>query len=264
MKNLALNKWKKGTPSPGVWINLPELHTAELIARMGVDWLCFDLQHGQMSFSHLLSLIPAISGTRVTPLVRVHSNDSALIGRALDVGAHGVIVPMVNSAQEAKRAVLACRYPPTGIRSCGPMRGVMLEGMDYLKTANDEIACIVMVETLEGLNNVEAIAATAGVDGVFIGPVDLCYGLGLTPGDFQHHAFLNAIKCIKEACHRAGCTIGLFGYTPELAAMALKDGFQFVSIGTDIGFFRQGATAALEVAAGGLLTGETEGHSVGY
>ena len=109
MKNIALEKWKQGTASPGVWINLPELHTAELIARMDIDWMCFDLQHGMMSFIHLLSLIPALSGTNTTPLVRVTRNDAGQIGRALDVGAHGVIVPMVNTSDEAAKAVAACR-----------------------------------------------------------------------------------------------------------------------------------------------------------
>lgn len=248
MKNRALDKWKKKTPSPGVWINLPELHTAEMIARMNIDWMCFDLQHGMMSFTHLLSLIPAISGTKTTPIVRVTKIDSGQIGRALDIGAHGVIVPMVNTPEEAAQAVAACRYPPDGMRSCGPMRGAMLEGIGYLQTANEEVACIVMIETREGLENVEAIAATKGVDGVFIGPIDLCYGLGIAPGDFGADAFVGAVKRIQSACRSAECAVGLFGYTPELARQALKDGFQFVSIGTDIGFFRQGATSALETA----------------
>ena len=263
MKNSALEKWKNGTPSPGAWVNLPELHTAELIARMGVDWLCFDLQHGLMTAADLLALIPAISATNVTPLVRVISNDAGQIGRALDMGAHGIIVPMINTEAEAKSAVAACRYPPDGMRSCGPMRGIMLDGMNYLATANSEIACIVMIETREGLDNVEAIAATKGVDGVFIGPIDLCYGLGITPGDFANAAFVDAINKIKAACSAAGCAVGLFGYSPELAGQALKDGFQFVSIGTDIGFFRQGATAALETS-GAVDNDQTQPPSAGY
>ena len=263
MKNSALGKWKNATPSPGAWINLPEIHTAELIARMGVDWLCFDLQHGLMTAADLLSLIPAISATNATPLVRVISNDAGQIGRALDMGAHGIIVPMVNTEAEAKNAVAACRYPPDGMRSCGPMRGIMLDGMKYLATANSEIACIVMIETREGLDNVEAIAATKGVDAVFIGPIDLCYGLGIAPGDFAHAAFVEAVNKIKAACRAAGCAVGLFGYSPDLAAQALKDGFQFVSIGTDISFFRQGVTAAL-AAARAMDDDQAPSPPVGY
>lgn len=250
MKNIALAQWKAGTPSHGAWINLPELHTAELIARMGFDWLCFDLQHGLMSYSHLLALIPAISATAATPLVRVAGNEAAAIGRALDAGAHGVIVPMVNNAEEAARAVAACRYPPDGLRSCGPMRGAMLEGFEYLATANAEIACIAMIETREGLANVAAIAATPGIDALFVGPMDLCYGLGIAPGSFADPAFLAAIEAIKAACIAAGIAAGMFGYSAPLAAQYLAQGFQFASVGTDIGFFRDGAKAAFDTARG--------------
>ncbi|MCA0270694.1 MAG: hypothetical protein LCH69_01330 [Proteobacteria bacterium] len=263
MKNLSLAKWKSGAASPGAWINLPEIHTTEMLARMGCDWLCFDLQHGLMSFADLLHLIPAVSGTPATPLVRVPGNDAARIGQVLDAGAHGVIVPMVNTAEEARRAVAACRYPPAGTRSCGPMRGVMLDGIDYLRTANAEVACVVMIETREGLENVEAIAATPGVDGIFIGPMDLSLGLGLPPGDFAAPEFAAAIARIRAACKAAGCAVGLFGYTPELAGQALADGFAFVSVGTDIGFFRQGAAAAF-AAAGGLPGGEGRTKAGGY
>jgi 4-hydroxy-2-oxoheptanedioate aldolase len=250
MQNHALAQWKSRSPSIGAWINLPELHTAEYIARMGFDWVCFDLQHGLMSYSHLLALMPAISATRATPLVRVASSSASEIGRALDAGAHGVIVPMVNTAAEAAGAAAACRYPPQGIRSCGPMRGAMLEGPGYLASANSEIACIAMIETAQGLENVSAIASTPGVDALFIGPIDLCYGLGLAPGSFGDPRFVSAVGEIKAACESAGCAAGIFGYTPELARQALAQGFNFASAGTDIGFFREGARAALDTVRG--------------
>jgi 4-hydroxy-2-oxoheptanedioate aldolase len=217
---------------------------------MGFDWVCFDLQHGLLSFSHLLALIPAISATKATPLVRVACNSASEIGRALDAGAHGVIVPMVNTAAEAASAVAACRYPPQGTRSCGPMRGAMLEGLGYLASANAEIACVVMIETRLGLDNVAAIAATPGIDALFIGPVDLCYGLGLAPGSFADRKFESAVRQIRAACDSAGCAAGIFGYTPALAREALAQGFNFASAGTDIGFFREGANRALESARG--------------
>lgn len=250
MINKALQNWKHGNPSIGTWINLPDLHTSETLARMGSDWLCFDLQHGLMSYSHLLALIPAISGTDATPLVRIAKNNVADIGRALDAGAHGVIVPMVNTSEEAAQAVAACRYPPDGIRSCGPMRGAMLEGFEYLKTANEQIACIVMIETKEGFDNVDAIAATPGVDALFIGPMDLTYGLGLPPGSFADPAFLSAVKRIKSACKKHDRAIGMFGYDPEFAKKAVDDGFSFVSAGTDTSFFRRGAGEALAIVNG--------------
>jgi len=182
--------------------------------------------------------------------VRVTSNDAGQIGRALDAGAHGVIVPMVESAAEAGRAAAACRYPPAGNRSCGPMRGLMLEGFEYLATANAEIACIAMIETRRGLDNVEAIAAVEGVDALFIGPVDLCYGLGIAPGKFDDPAFVEAVAAIREAAHAAGKAAGMFGYSAELARKYLDEGFDFASAGTDNAFLRAGATAALAAAQG--------------
>ncbi len=250
MKNEALARWRNGARSPGAWINLPDVHTAENQARMGFDWLCFDLQHGLLTEADLLHLLPAVTGTQATPIVRVLSNDAGQIGRALDLGAQGVIVPMVNSPEEAEAASRACRYPPDGLRSCGPMRGAMLEGFGYLADANEQIACIAMIETQAGLDQVEAIAATEGVDGLFIGPMDLCYGLGLAPGSFGEPAFVDAVARIRKACEVAGCAAGMFGYDASMAAAALDDGFQFASIGSDISFFREGAMLALSKAGG--------------
>lgn len=246
MKNFSLAKWRAGTASPGAWLMLTDLHIVENLVRMDFDWLCFDLQHGLLSHSHLLSMIPIVTATEKSPLVRVSQNDAGEIGRALDAGAHGVIVPQVNTAAEAASAVAACRYPPVGRRSCGPLRGVMQYGVNYLATANDEIACIAMIETREGLDNVEAIAATPGIDALFIGPMDLCYGIGIPPGDFGNAVFVSAVKSIRAACVAAECAVGMFGYSPELANQALEDGFTFASIGTDVSFFRAGVESALK------------------
>ncbi len=248
MFNSALGKWRQGDSSLGIWINLPDVHLAENLARTGVDWLCFDLQHGLMDYSDLKGLLPAISGQPVTPLVRVAANTPDQIGKVLDVGAEGVIVPMVNSTEEAQRAVSACYYPPLGARSCGPMRPVMLEGFEYLAQANEQIACVLMIETQQGLDNVDAIAAVEGVDGLFIGPMDLCYGLGLTPGDFGNPRFTEAVATIVAACRKHGRAVGMFGYTPEMARESLENVFNFASAGTDISFFRDGVARGLAVA----------------
>lgn len=245
MTNLSLTKWKSGTPSPGGWISLSDLHIVETMARMDFDWICFDLQHGLLSHSHLLQMMPIITATLVTPIVRVAQNDPGQIGRVLDAGAYGVIVPMIDTAADAAAAVAACRYLPLGRRSCGPMRGVLHSGPGYLAAANQDIAVIAMIETREGLANVRAIAATPGVDALFIGPMDLCLGIGIAPGAFGDPAFTQAIATIRAAASEAGCAVGIYGYTPEIAAQALADGFAFASLGTDISFFRDGAKAAL-------------------
>lgn len=250
MLNKALHNWRNGTSSLGVWVNLPDIHIAETLARSGVDWLCFDLQHGLMDYSDLLRLLPAVCGQPVTPLVRVAANQPDQIGKALDVGAEGVIVPMVNTVADAEKAVAACYYPPLGNRSCGPMRPAMVEGFEYLAQANEQIACVPMIETQQGLDNVDAIAAVEGVDGLFIGPMDLCYGLGIAPGDFANPRFADAVKAIAEACKRHGRAVGMFGYTPEMARGYLESGFNFASAGTDISFFRAGLNSGLAAALG--------------
>lgn len=250
MLNLALQKWRAKEPSLGIWSNLPDIHMAEMLCRMDVDWICFDLQHGLMDYSDLTRLLPAITGVATTPLVRVAANQPDQIGKALDAGAQGVIVPMVNNAQDAERAVAACRYPPLGTRSCGPMRDAMLEGLSYLSSANEQIACLVMIETEEGLRNLDAIAAVEGVDGLFVGPMDLCYGLGLAPGSFTDPAFTKAIADILSACEKNGLACGMFGYNAEMAAQSIQSGFDFASIGTDISFIRTGAMQALSTAKG--------------
>ena len=259
MKNLLMEKWRAREKSLGAWANLPDIHVAETLARSGVNWMCFDLQHGLMDYRDLTHLLPAITGTPVTPLVRVAAKQPDQIGKALDVGARGVIVPMVNTAEDARLAVEACYYPPRGQRSCGPMRDVMLEGPSYLATANDEIACVLMIETEEGLKNLDSIAATEGVSGLFVGPMDLCYGLGLAPGDFSSERFIEALAAIRGACERNGLASGMFGYDAEMAASSLAGGFDFASVGSDISFLREGLAHALSVAREEERTGPARG-----
>jgi len=250
MLNHALARWRAREKSVGAWLTMSDLYSAEILAQLGFDWVCFDLQHGLMDYSHLTHLLPAIAQARVTPLVRVAANQPDQIGKALDAGAQGVIVPLVNTVEDARKAVAACRYPPAGVRSCGPIRAAMHEGLAYLQTANEQVACVVMIETEEGLRNVETIAATDGVDGLFVGPMDLCYGLGLAPGSFTDARFQQALGAILAACSKHDRAAGIFGYTPEMAAQSLQAGFDFVSAGTDGNFLRAGAAQALGVARG--------------
>jgi len=251
MINRALQQWRAHEKSIGVWLSLADAHTAETLANMGFDWLCIDCQHGLTDYGDLTRLLPALSNSPTTPLVRVAANQPDQIGKALDAGAQGVIVPMVSTVGEAERAVSACRYPPQGLRSCGPIRAAMSEGIVYLQTANAQVACVVMIETQEGLRNVEAIAAVEGLDSLFIGPMDLCYGLGLPPGSFTDPRFRDAVGAILTACKKHGRAVGMFGFTPEMAAQSLAVGFDFVSVGTDIGFLRAGAVQALASVRGG-------------
>jgi 4-hydroxy-2-oxoheptanedioate aldolase len=247
MINHALAQWRAGERSLGLWLGLGDLYSAEMLAGLGYDWLCVDLQHGFIDAADLARILAATATSATTPLVRVVANGFDQIGKALDAGAHGVIVPMVNNAEEAALAVAACRYPPVGRRSNGPIRGVS-DGAAYLASANTEIACVLMIETAEGLANVEAIAATPGVDALFIGPVDMCLTLGLSATDFAAPAFARAVEAVLAACRSAGVAPGIFGYSAELVARHLAEGFTFASIGTDTGFMLAGAKAALAKA----------------
>jgi 4-hydroxy-2-oxoheptanedioate aldolase len=257
-KNLSLAKWRRGEPSVGAWLSLANTHTAELMANAGFDWLCVDLQHGLIDYGDLRHMLPAISTTETTPLVRVTANAPAEIMKVLDAGAMGVIVPLVNTAEEAAAAVSACRYPPVGTRSFGPARAAVYGGRGYVAEANDEIACIVMIETQAGLQNLEAIVATPGVDGIYVGPSDLAYALGLPPrGDTDDPRHLEAVARILAACKRhrvpAGIHTGSLDYTRRRLAM----GFDFVTLGTDSGFMMQAAAADLAQAKAAAEAGRS-------
>lgn len=247
MINNALRQWRAGERSVGVWISLGDLYSAEVLADMGFDWLCVDLQHGFLDSADLAKVLSATATSATTPIVRVAGNHFDQIGKVLDAGAHGVIVPMVNTAEEAARAAYACRYPPRGGRSNGPVRGVS-DSTAYMRSAGTETACVVMIETADGLGNVNAIAGTPGVDALFIGPFDLCLAIGLEPGDFAAPRFGDALAKVLDACRTAGKPAGIFGYTAEIAARHLSQGFVFASIGGDASFMQAGALAALKIA----------------
>jgi len=230
---------------------LSDLHSAELAGQMGYDWLCVDLQHGMVDAADLWKILAALSASPSTPVVRVAGNAADQIGRALDSGAQGVIVPMVSTVAEAEAAASACRYPPVGTRSCGPVRSAAYALADYMASSNDQLACIVMIETPDGLANVEAIAAVPGVDALFIGPVDLCLALGVPPGQFEAPVFKSAVARILAAGKASGKPVGIFGYSAEIAGECLANGFAFASAGVDTGFLRASGEAALKTARGG-------------
>src|SRR5690606_25334911 len=143
--------------------------------------------HGLLDYSDLPVMLPAISNSAATPLVRVPWNEPYEIMKALDAGAYGIIVPMINDRADAERAVAACRYPPGGNRSYGPIRAALYGGSDYAREANGQVACIGMIETQAGLDNVDDIVSTPGLDAVYIGPSDLSLALGLpATGDSDH------------------------------------------------------------------------------
>lgn len=245
-QNTALAKWRAGQQTIGGWLSLANTHVAEIMAHAGFDWLCVDLQHGLLDYGDLRHLLPAISTTATTPLVRVPANEPSAIMKALDAGAMGVIVPLVNDAAEAAAAVSACRYPPRGSRSWGPLRAALYGGAGYAEQANDELACVVMIETRAGIEHLDEIAATPGVDGVFVGPADLALSLGLPPrGDTDDPLHAATVARVFDTCRRHRLAVGIHTTSLDWAGRRLAAGFDFVTVASDAGVLQRGVAEAV-------------------
>jgi len=232
----------------GVWVTLSSPLNVEWLVGDGLDYLCFDLQHGLGGFDSLAAQIAVCSSTGATPLVRTPGNEPFQIGKALDLGALGVIVPMVSSPEEAAAAVAACRYPPTGVRSYGPTRLELVIGSADPNRLEREALCFVMVENSDGLDCVEAIAATPGLDGIYVGPSDLAISMGLGPQEFGHPDHVAATERIREACMAAGIAAGVHTHSGALARERVAQGFTFVTVATDATVLRQGVARELAAA----------------
>ena len=242
-----------GRPSFGAWATLGDTLAAEVLGKAGYDWVVLDTQHGGITWDKLLGAIQALDlgGTRA--LVRVGWTDPAQIMRALDLGALGVIVPMVSTAEQARTAAQATRYPPHGIRSFGPVRNY------YATPAGPatEPLCFVMIETAEAMDNLDAIAATPGVDGLFVGPVDLALSLGLGAALVMPDAVLVAIDAVVAACRTHGKISGCAGLGMPNTKALMDRGVQFLTLGNDVGLIRRGAAADVAQVKEWLAARET-------
>ena len=239
-------KWAAGRPAIGGWLSIPNLITAEAVAFAGLDYVCIDMQHGLIDFSDVVHMLPAVNLGGVTPIVRIPESSTANISTALDAGALGVIIPLVNSAEEAAAAVASCRYPPLGDRSFGATRAAAVEGPDYYERANEEVACIPMIETLEAIDDLDRILAIPGIDVAYVGPSDLSISMGYRPGT-RAKPFLTMLDRIVEACRRHGVVPGIQA-APSTAADRLERGFRMVTVLSDIQTFRAAIDLALDDA----------------
>ena len=242
--------WRDGGTTLGAWLALPGSVPAEAMARRGFDYCCVDAQHGLCEYSDAVGMVQAIVLGGSRPLVRVPWNEPGIIGKMLDLGAEGVIVPMVNTAADARAAVAACRYPPGGSRSYGPSLAALRVEGDYVEWARDNVACIVMVETAEAVENVDAIVEVPGVDAVYVGPSDLSLSLGLAVGNPDDvDSFASAIDRVLAACERTGVVPGAHGAaSQEVAARRLAQGFRLVTVTTDQSSMARAAAADLRAA----------------
>ena len=248
-ENTPLETWRTGGQTIGGWLSVGNAYTAEIMASMGFDWLCIDMQHGLLSYDDLRYMLPAMSNYPTIPFVRPEWNRPSEIMKALDAGAYGVIVPMVNNREEAEQAVSACRYPPEGGRSFGPIRAAMYAGPGYVQQANRSIACLAMVETEQALENLDEIASTPGLDGIYIGPSDLAYALGLPPrGDNDDPKHVATVAKILAVCQKHGIAAGMHTGSLAYTQRYLKQGFNLVMLGSDSAWMMQGARRELTEA----------------
>ncbi len=244
-QNTLRTIWSEGGSALGGWLTVPSSFSAEIMAHAGFDWVCVDMQHGMIDELQMIEMLQGISSSETVPLVRVPRNEAGIIGKCLDAGAWGVIVPMVNSREEAIAAAAACRYSPVGIRSYGPLRANYYAGFDYFSRADREVLCIVMVETKDAVERVDEIASVPGVDAIYIGPADLSITLGLRPApDNPDSSFRIALDQVLEACGRHGVVPGIAG-NADTAVIRLEQGFKFVEVASDAALLGVGAGRAL-------------------
>jgi len=246
-KNRVKQLLHSGKLTLGSWIQIGHPDIAEIMANMGFDWLVLDNEHGPYSTETSQLLIQAMSSTETVPIVRVPWNDMVEIKRALDIGAYGVVIPWVNSKDEALYAVRACRYPPAGVRGVGPRRASRygLDMREYLERANEEILIVAQIETQQAVDRIEEILSVEGIDAFFIGPLDLSTSLGYR-GQIDHPKVRETLDKLLDAAKGAGVASGIYAYNLELARSYVEKGFQFVSLADDTTLLIRGCQEFLD------------------
>ncbi|MEM3465286.1 MAG: aldolase/citrate lyase family protein [Candidatus Jordarchaeales archaeon] len=228
----------------GTAIETPEPDVAELMGTLGFDWFWIDMEHCPLDIKDVQTILQAMGRSETAALVRVPWNDPVYIKRALDVGPTGVIVPWVNSEEEARKAVMACRYPPEGIRGCGPRRPSWYEDFTkYVREANENVVLVVQIETRDAIRNLKEILSVPGIDGTIVGPADLSASLGHLgyPNDPE---VLDAIKTIVDT-HRGTTVCPGIASNPDDAEKHIEMGFRLVNIGSDLDFMKRSAMESL-------------------
>lgn len=237
--------WSAGVPSVGAWVLSGDPVMAEATAMGGYEWICIDTQHGWITADQLASVIQIVALAGAAPIVRVTSNDVGLIGRALDSGAFGVMVPMVGSPEEAARAVAACRHQPTGVRSAGAFRPSPTLGATN-RIADTEVVCMVQLESRSAIESLERICAVEGLDAVYIGPTDLALSMGLNS---KKDLSVDLLLRVRDVALAAGVMPAMHGETAAEAIWALDNGFMLTTAGADVDFLALAAASEWETVA---------------
>jgi 4-hydroxy-2-oxoheptanedioate aldolase len=222
------------------------------MAHQGWDSLTIDLQHGLIDYQTAVGMLQAISTTRTAPLVRVPWLEPGIVMKVLDAGAYGVICPMINSAAEAREFVAACRYPPAGIRSFGPTRANIYAGPDYLANANRTIITMAMIETRSGLDSLDEILSTEGLDAIYVGPSDLSLALGCEPQlDTNEPIVVETIEHIVVQARKKNVVAGIHTASTGYAQKMIQLGFRFVTVSSDVRLLMAKASEVLKTMGRG-------------
>lgn len=229
----------------GTLVSLPSPEVAEILAAVGFDWLFLDGEHGPLDYLTAQRMIQAV-GDRCPCLLRIPLAEEIEVKKALDIGAAGIIVPQVNTAEQAARIVQWCRYPPAGTRGVGIARAHGYGGYfgDYVQRANDEVSVVVQVEHIDAVRNVGSIVEVPGIDAVFVGPYDLSASMGLM-GQVSHADVTAAIATVRDACTRRQMPLGIFSLDPRAMAPHLDQGFSLIAAGCDSAYVLAGGRDAL-------------------
>ncbi|WP_020469364.1 HpcH/HpaI aldolase family protein [Zavarzinella formosa] len=254
---------KEGKPVVGTWLTLGNITASRFLARMGFDYLTVDIEHNAMGMETATHMFGAIADSKCTALARVPAAKHDHIKRVLDNGAHGVVVPMVNTRQEAEESVAACLYPPKGTRSVGGSAHALnfdTTAAEYFQKANDEILIVLQCEHIMAVRNFEEVYGVPGVDAVFVGPNDLAASMRTPDGKPPApDAFKEALKTILEGCKKLKIPAGIHTFSPEEAKMRIAEGWQFIAINSELRFMSEGAKNALDA-----ITGKTTENVIKY
>jgi len=262
-KNTIKEIWANGGAVINGWCSIPSSFSAEIMAHQGFDSITIDMQHGLVDYQVATTMLQAISTTSVIPLTRVPWSDPARLMKILDAGSYGVICPMINSAADAEALVAACKYPPRGFRSFGPIRakyyggGSTHGGGDYHHFADEETLVIPQIETRQAIANLNEILEVPGIGGIYIGPSDLSMALGYEPRKGQSEPEVQeAISTILATAKRHGIPAGIHTNSVKVAVDMIKRGFQLTSLQSDDRFLMATAKAEVEAVRGGLAAAD--------
>ncbi len=237
--NKVKAKLRRGQPTIGTWLSLGHLHAARVLARLGFDWLTLDVEHSPYDWREIAAVVAAVADAGCVPLIRVPEGSHSYIKRALDAGAYGIVVPMVDTVEQAQLAIAAAKYPPIGNRSVGGGMGNLnfdCSSADYYLNANDQTLVILQTESPTGVANAEAIYSLPGCDAIFVGPNDLRFQMrapdGEFPTDLQHEAM---VQRVIEVGRLTGRATGIHVFSVEDVRRRIDQGMQFIAYSSDLG-----------------------------